>query len=100
LLSSELSRRIKLRLHTLIIPNKPLQMPLASRISRRRSLLEVRIVHLLNKADVNELETGGNPAFRIYDVDPDTYEIMDSLTYFSKSLTIILDWSVLNEFHR
>jgi hypothetical protein len=95
-LSSELSRRIKLRLHTLIIPNKPLQMPSASRLSRQLSLLEVRIIHLLDKADINELQTGGNPAFRIYDVDPDTYEIMDSLTYFSKSLTIILDWYSMN----
>jgi sphingomyelin phosphodiesterase len=27
---------------------------------------------------------GGNPAFRVYDVDPDTYEIMDSKVYMSK----------------
>ncbi len=26
----------------------------------------------------------GNPAFKIYDVDPDTYEIMDSRVYMSK----------------
>lgn len=71
-------------------------MPSASRLSRQLSLLEVRIIHLLDKADINELQTGGNPAFRIYDVDPDTYEIMDSLTYFSKSLTIILGWYSMN----
>ncbi|KAI0261261.1 acid sphingomyelinase [Gloeopeniophorella convolvens] len=27
--------------------------------------------------------TNGNPAFRVYDVDPDTYEIMDSKTYIA-----------------
>lgn len=30
-------------------------------------------------------EIGGNPAFKIYDVDPDTFEIMDSRVYFSMS---------------
>ena len=29
--------------------------------------------------------TGGNPVFRVYDVDPDTYEIMDFTPYFSAS---------------
>lgn len=29
----------------------------------------------------------GNPAFKVYDVDPDTYEIMDARVYISESLT-------------
>lgn len=29
---------------------------------------------------------GGNPAFKIYDVDPDTYEIMDARVYMSTTL--------------
>ncbi|KAI0030554.1 sphingomyelin phosphodiesterase [Vararia minispora EC-137] len=27
--------------------------------------------------------TSGNPAFKIYDIDPDTYEVMDSKVYFT-----------------
>lgn len=27
---------------------------------------------------------GGNPAFKVYDVDPDTYEIMDSRVFVSE----------------
>lgn len=26
---------------------------------------------------------GGNPAFKIYDVDPDTFEVMDMKVYYS-----------------
>lgn len=30
------------------------------------------------------LLTGGNPVFRVYDIDPDTYEVMDFTPYYSK----------------
>lgn len=29
--------------------------------------------------------TSGNPVFRVYDIDPDTYEVMDFVPYYSKS---------------
>jgi hypothetical protein len=27
---------------------------------------------------------GGNPAFKLYDIDPDTLEVMDAKVYMSK----------------
>lgn len=32
----------------------------------------------------NLLELDGNPAFTVYDVDPDTYDIMDAKVYIGK----------------
>lgn len=29
--------------------------------------------------------SGGNPSFKMYDVDPDTYEIMDARVFTSES---------------
>lgn len=39
---------------------------------------------------------GGNPAFKVYDVDPDTYEIMDSRVYISEYCVKLLNvfWEV------
>lgn len=31
---------------------------------------------------------GGNPAFKVYDIDPDTFEIMDARTYMSEHLIV------------
>lgn len=39
---------------------------------------------------------GGNPAFKVYDVDPDTYEIMDAKTYSSMFLKGPLHEMILN----
>jgi hypothetical protein len=32
---------------------------------------------------LTKFHLGGNPAFKVYDVDPDTYEIMDSRVFRS-----------------
>lgn len=32
---------------------------------------------------------GGNPAFKVYDIDPDSYEIMDVRSYYSAALPLI-----------
>jgi hypothetical protein len=34
---------------------------------------------------------GGNPAFKVYDIDPDTFEVMDVKVYSSK-LDIVFHW--------
>jgi len=48
----------------------------------------------------NQTGEGGNPAFKIYDVDPDTFEIMDVKVYTSKFIVSFtaqtLIWSKAN----
>lgn len=36
------------------------------------------------------LELDGNPAFTVYDVDPDTYDIMDAKVYIGKMTSQII----------
>lgn len=39
-------------------------------------------------ADSRRSCSGGNPVFRVYDIDPDTYEVMDFTPYYSQSRPI------------
>lgn len=47
---------------------------------------------------------GGNPAFKIYDVDPDTFQVMDMRVYISMSChplaTILLTPRGPSKYHR
>lgn len=38
----------------------------------------------------NHSDKGGNPAFKMYEIDPDTFEIVDLKVYTSKRRSIIL----------
>jgi hypothetical protein len=51
---------------------------------RQRSLQEVRCYFPFCKMLANCMVIGGNPAFKMYDVDPDTFEIMDVKVYTSE----------------
>ena len=50
------------------------------------SHLQVGLFCLLRFGQLNYL--GGNPAFKVYDVNPETFEIMDARVIFSTTTTL------------
>ena len=36
--------------------------------------------------------TSGNPVFRVYDIDPDTYEVMDFVPYYGDLFLLVGTW--------